>query len=74
MVSSDKAVGVVLYQERRDEFGVVHERIGFASQNFSNSALRWDAFKKEESTVDSEVGCTDCSRVESVPSVFRNVR
>ena len=45
--ASDKAVGAVLYQERPDEFGVVHEPIGFASQKFSNIASRWDAFKKE---------------------------
>ena len=45
--ASDKAVGAVLYQERPDEFGVVHEPIGFASQKFSSIASRWDAFKKE---------------------------
>ena len=45
--ASDKAVDAVLYQERPDEFGVVHEPIGFASQKFSSIASRWDAFKKE---------------------------
>ena len=45
--ASDKAVGAVLYQERPDDFGVVHEPIGFASQKFSSIASRWDAFKKE---------------------------
>ena len=45
--ASDKAVGAVLYQERPGDFGVVHEPIGFASQKFSNTASRWDAFKKE---------------------------
>jgi len=45
----DKAVGAVLHQERPDEFGVVHEPIGFASQTFSSIASRWDAFKKEAS-------------------------
>ena len=43
----DKAVGAVLYQERPNPFGVVHEPIGFASQKFSSIASRWDAFKKE---------------------------
>jgi len=32
--ASDKAVGAVLYQKRPDQFGVVHEPIGFASQRF----------------------------------------
>ena len=46
--ASDKAVGAVLYQERPDSCGViVHEPIGFASQKFSQTASRWDAFKKE---------------------------
>jgi len=38
--ASDKAVGAVLCQERPSDFGVVHEPIGFASQNFSNKASR----------------------------------
>jgi len=36
--ASDEAVGAVLYQERPDELGVVHELIGFASQKFSSIA------------------------------------
>ena len=46
--ASDRAVGAVLYQERPDDYGMfVHEPIGFASQKFSSTASRWDAFKKE---------------------------
>ena len=45
--ASDKAVDAVLYQERPDEFGVVHEPIGFASRTFSSIASTWDAFTKE---------------------------
>jgi len=45
--ASDKSVGAVLYQERPDEFGVVHESIGFASQTFSSISFHWDAFEKE---------------------------
>jgi len=44
--ATDKLVGAELYQKRPDEFGVVHEPIGFASQKFSKIALRWEAFKK----------------------------
>ena len=33
--ASDKAVGAVQFQEIPDEFGVVHEPIGFASQKLS---------------------------------------
>jgi len=48
--ASDKAVGAVLYQKRPDEFGVVHEPIGFASPKFSSIALRWNTFKKKAYT------------------------
>ena len=35
MAASDKEVGAVQFQEIPDEFGVVHEPIGFASQKLS---------------------------------------
>ena len=42
------AVCAVLYQERPDNYGMfVHEPIGFASQKFSSTDTRWDAFKEE---------------------------
>lgn len=46
--ASDVAVGAVLYQTRTDSSGSTSdEPIGFASQKFSDTAARWDAFKKE---------------------------
>ena len=46
--ASDVAVGAVLFQERTDQGGtVVHEPIAFASQKFTATAFKWDAFKKE---------------------------
>ena len=38
--ASDKAVGVVLYREWPDQFGMVHEPIEFASRKFSSIASR----------------------------------
>ena len=46
--ASDVAVGAVLFQERTDKEGTtVHEPIAFASQKFTATAFKWDAFKKE---------------------------
>ena len=46
--ASDIAVGAVLLQVRKKEDGTeVYEPIGFASRKFSETALKWDAFKKE---------------------------
>ena len=46
--ASDVVVGAVLFQERTDKEGTtVHEPIAFASQKFTATAFKWDAFKKE---------------------------
>ena len=46
--ASDVAVGAVLFQERTNQGGTtVHEPIAFASQKFTATAFKWDAFKKE---------------------------
>ena len=46
--ASDVAVGAVLYQIRTDKDGKdANEPIGFASKKFSETAMKWDAFKKE---------------------------
>lgn len=48
--ASDRAVGSVLIQEVPVDDPpntFIHQPIGFASQKFSDQAMRWDAFKKE---------------------------
>ena len=46
--ASDVAAGAVLFQVRiRDDGTEVYEPIGFASKKFSDTAFKWDPYKKE---------------------------